>query len=338
MPDISRLGDRKMKNLLMILKRVFLPVRVFGASKWRNRFFTFAVNLIVYFLLLRLFLWIAGIDPIQKFYIGPMSQRVELQIAENQIRQQRIQRELQMRDGQMIYSDDLKALLDEFSDLQRQEARLRSKLATLTSERDAHNFKVFPLQEAEAGIVNRVIYAGETPLASTCAASLTGLMQITIPACSFTTTGESRVISPEKVTAEIETWISNGKAARMPNGRVRVWLQKRDGTVHEKSRTATLLSDAVLNIPTPLVNTLHRAALGVTSGVAFIMVQSSTNGGRSWSPAPPAGWRLVHILIFPFLVPAGDTDLTDNTIEVFGVLPGFPPGTEPEDFKIQIGN
>lgn len=193
----------------------------------------------------------------------------------------------------------------------------------------------------QAGVVQRRIYAGDTPLASTCAASLTGPLQITIPACSFTTTGEARIREYRfSIPDNMQQRINAGKAEIITNGlihkRVRVWLEKQDGTLQERSRTVTTSTDTVLSITMPLVDTYYRVGLGVNSGVASILLQSSADK-RVWAPAPPAGWRLVHLLIFPFLVPAGDLDLSDNTIQMFTVLPGFPSGTGPEDFKVLIG-
>ena len=197
----------------------------------------------------------------------------------------------------------------------------------------------FLASPAIAGVVQRIIYAGETPLASTCTASLTGPMQITIPACSFTTTGQARVMPmTDSNRAQLRDYLSKNMAEKHPDGRIRVWLQKKDGTIHERSRTVTLSVGTVLDIPTPVVNTLYQAGLGIKAGVGSVFLQSSIDGGNTWTPAPPMGWNFVHILIFPFLVPSGDFDLSDDPIEVFTVLPGFPAGTGPLEFKIQTGN
>ncbi len=189
-----------------------------------------------------------------------------------------------------------------------------------------------------AQIVNRSIYARETSLASTCLAILTGPMQITIPACSFTTTGQARVLSQtDSNRDQLEDLLSKNMAEKTSDGRIRVWLQKKDGTVEDRSRTVTLSANVIQTIVPLAADTYYRAALGIEAGMANILWQSSTDQ-RTWLPTPPASWSLIHILIFPFLVPAGDTSLFNNRIEVFTVLLGFPPGSVPEDFKRQIGN
>lgn len=48
----------------------------------------------------------------------------------------------------------------------------------------------------------------------------------------------------------------------------------------------------------------------------------------------PAGWQIVQILVLPFQLLPGQTQLPD--IYVFKVLPGFPAGTGPEDWQVQV--
>ena len=188
---------------------------------------------------------------------------------------------------------------------------------------------------AQADIVDRVIHAGETPLASSCTVSLTGPMQLTISGCSFTTTGYYHTVPANKAPANVHGLIASGKAEKLADGRIKVWLQNKDGTVFEKSRTIILSSDVAINIPILPEAAWHRITLGVSASVGSVVAQSWTATTRRWLPDPPVGWEPIHILMLEFLVPAFQNNLNNITIQAIKILPGFPPGSLPDDFKMQ---
>lgn len=145
-----------------------------------------------------------------------------------------------------------------------------------------------------------LIYAGSTSLASTIVVEQTGPLQLTVRAGSFTTTGDVRQGVPPE--------------------------------------THTLAADQVLDLTAHATYpTAYRAFL-VTDGVsADVLLQSRVLDGIEDWPDPPAGWQIVHQLVYEFVVPAGATDLSAVEIPVLTVLPGFPPGTTAADWRLQTG-
>ena len=187
---------------------------------------------------------------------------------------------------------------------------------------------------ASAEVRGRVMYAGETPLASTCTVSVVAPMTLRIAPCVFTTTGEARVRAyrPEHHQALLD----EGKAERLPHDptRVRLWKLGKDGQPVERSQALTLPA-AVDMVATP--GATHRIVLtrrGDTVRLDALLQRRPTRGAY---PAFPPGHAPVQILAFDFAVPAGTTDLHTVPVEVFTVLPGFPPGTGPADWRMQTG-
>jgi len=181
-------------------------------------------------------------------------------------------------------------------------------------------------------IIQRTIYAGDTPLESTIVVEQTGPMQLTVRAGHFTTTGQARIVP---LSPQVEELIAAGKAERLPDGlRALVWLVDRDGSPIELSQTYVLESDQVLDLVShPSYDKFYRVEL-VFNGISVDMLAMSRIDAY---PMPPTGWREVHDLVFEFGVPAGATSLSDIEIPVLTVLPGFPPGTGPEDWLVQTG-
>lgn len=172
-------------------------------------------------------------------------------------------------------------------------------------------------------VVERVIYSGDTPLASTCAVIQTGPMELTVAPCSFTTTGEAKIIIPDPITwaaalvglGSLGRAIAENKAEWMPDGfRIRGWLVNGQGNIIERTKTRLLPVAAVTAVP---VDNTYLLYLVEKAGPILGVVLLSMNDPR------PANY--VHILAFKFEVPVGTTDLNTVTIEVFTVKSGFPP-------------
>mgnify|MGYP001570328938 CR=1 FL=1 len=185
-----------------------------------------------------------------------------------------------------------------------------------------------------AQITPRTIYAGETPLASTCAVTLVAPLTLRVTPCAFTTTGQARVqrFNPKEHQALLE----QGKAERLAAdpSKVRVWLQRRDGTTDTSQTYQLAASIDVVVMPNALEATQHRILLTTHRARQLAVVAQSTRPGQDY-PALPAKHRLVHILTFHFTVPAAAADLAAVAIPVFTVLSGFPPGTTAEDWRTQ---
>ena len=178
-----------------------------------------------------------------------------------------------------------------------------------------------------------LIYAGETPLACTIAVEQTGPMVLTIRAGSFTTTGEAVIRSYEP--ARHDALLDAKRAERTREGRVRVWRQDEDGEPIEKSATFTLSMDRILPITAdPVVMTSWRAGLALDPAGAVTILPESRRAAEPWPPTP-AGWRVLHALVFDFDVPPGTASLAALPIYALRVLPGFPDGTGPEDWQTQ---
>ena len=166
----------------------------------------------------------------------------------------------------------------------------------------------------QAGLVEQDIYAATTLLASTCTVIQTGPMQLTIPPCSWTTTGLSRIVSREKVP-NLTNEIAAGRVEMTPNGRVRGWLRDKTGNILEKSRTRILPSSVTFNI------TAGMWAIYLVDGPGVTMVPTLV----AWSNSSkdPAG--TLDYLVLPFPVPVGTTDLSGITIEFHVIKPGVRP-------------
>ena len=179
-----------------------------------------------------------------------------------------------------------------------------------------------------------LIYAGETPFASSIEVAQTGPMTLTIRAGSFTTTGEAVIRRYE--AAAHGALVASGKAERLAGGeRVRVWLQDADGQPIDKAATSTLGADIAMPVTAdPGLVTSWRAALALDPAAAVTILPQSRLGGAPW-PATPAGWRVIHTLVYNFDVPPGTVTLTTVPIYVVTVRPGFPSGTGPDDWRHQ---
>lgn len=172
-------------------------------------------------------------------------------------------------------------------------------------------------------IVERAIYAGDTPLFSDFTVAQTGPMQLTISSGDFQITGHAKILEKEKVPA---AFLTDGRAEMMPDGkRVRAWLQdKATKEIKNKSKRRTLVGQTVIDVVShPSENKNYRVDLRSPSDmVMLIQVQSWLE-----DQAVPVTNDLTHVLVFPFVVPSGTTDLIGITIQVFRVLPGFPAPT-----------
>ena len=141
-----------------------------------------------------------------------------------------------------------------------------------------------------------LIYAGDTSLNITIKVEQTGPMQLTVRAGSFTSTGQRR----KNKDGEFLPWI-------------------------EEPKTYTLAADQVLNLMSnPDFDKYHDIDL-VSDGIAVdVLARSKLNDGIEELATYPVGWKQVHDLILPFIVPAGTTNLAGVDIYVWTVLPGFP--------------
>ena len=173
---------------------------------------------------------------------------------------------------------------------------------------------------SQAAITQRVIYAGDTPLASTCQVTQTGPMELTVVPCTFTTTGEARILSRLDSAfaltgiGPVAKALREGKAEWHGN-RVRVWLHDKDGKIIERSVTYHLTTTASIIVP---------------PGDTYLVYLVKSNPGLKMdailrSEAAPRPANHIHPLVFEFTVPMGTTDLSGIDIEVFTVRPGHAP-------------
>ncbi len=173
----------------------------------------------------------------------------------------------------------------------------------------------------QAAISDRVIYSGDTPLASDCKVVQTGPLELTVAPCSFTTTGQARVFGrvqsmPALIgVGPLATAVREGRAEWMQGGhRIRGWLTDKQGNIIERSVTWRLPTAAIITVTpgdTYFIYLVKKA--GVTMETALLPVSSPR----------PTGY--IHYLAFEFTVPLGTTDLSGIEIEVFTVRPDFPP-------------
>jgi len=185
-----------------------------------------------------------------------------------------------------------------------------------------------------AVMTQRIIHAGDTPLASTCRVTQTDPMELTVSKCSFTTTGQARIVNVAKAIGsfvdqtlsdemerlasglqELHNKVLAGEVEYMPdNKRVRGWLKDKKGNIIDKAKTRVLSAEVVLTILAP-----GRWVVYLTGnpGIKLNVVLQLHSDPR------PANF--VEYIVMPFVVPVGTTDLSGIDIEVFTVRPGFPP-------------
>jgi hypothetical protein len=174
------------------------------------------------------------------------------------------------------------------------------------------------------GIVDRVIYAGKTPLFSDFVVTQSGPMQLEISGGEFQITGQAKHFDPSDVPPE---FFSDGRAEMDDEGKARVWLQdKVTKQLKDKSKRRRIAETTTVNITADLSKTKsYRIDLRSPSDIEMlIQTQSWLDGERA-----PATEDLTHTLVFPFKVPVGTTNLNDLKIEVFKVLPGRQPAPLP---------
>ena len=164
-----------------------------------------------------------------------------------------------------------------------------------------------------AAITERVIHAGDTPLASTCVVTQTAPMELTVSKCAFTTTGQAKIVDESKVPS-LKNEIAAGRVERMPDGkRVRGWLRDRQGNIIEKSKTHVHNVATTVTVPGPGSWVVYLTdGPGINLDVVLQLWED---------PLPP---NFVEYIIMPFVIPVGTANLNQVDLEVFTVLPGFP--------------
>lgn len=181
------------------------------------------------------------------------------------------------------------------------------------------------------------IYAGDTPLASTLTVRQSGPMALTVSAGAFTTTGEARITQrADEVPAPVaEVEIAAGRAERLADGRLRLWLLDEQGEPWRPSRTHLLADDVAFTLVADATAVKrYTIELGLVGGVPTLLCRSQIAGEAA--PDPPADWELGHWLVNA-VIPPGTADLADVPIAVFTVVPGFPAGTTGADWLVQRG-
>ncbi len=170
-----------------------------------------------------------------------------------------------------------------------------------------------------ASIGQRIIHAGDTPLASTCTVAQTGPMELTVSKCSFTTTGQAKILSRLDSAfamtglGEVAQALQEGKA-EWHGSRVRVWLRDKQGNIIERSKTHVRNVATTVTVPGPgqwVVYLIYGP--GINLNVVL----------QLWSDPRPTNY--VEYIVMPFVVTVGTTNLNTINLEVFTVLPGFPP-------------
>jgi len=218
-----------------------------------------------------------------------------------------------------------------------------------------------------------LIYAGETSLALTITVEQSGPLRLTVRAGSYTTTGQAqmfdyapalhdralhsglaelvhlrarvcwpvlddagRIVAVEESEYRPEdhdALVDSGRAGLLPaRTRVRVWASG-----DERARTHVLMQDHVCDFAVPEAHEMWRGLLvsaRANPGTAHVLMQSR-HPGSEW-PALPERWAEISQIIYEFTLPAAATELP--MVPVLAVRPGFPPGTEPEDWREQRGD
>ena len=177
------------------------------------------------------------------------------------------------------------------------------------------------VSSTQAGISERIIYAVDTLLASTCTITQTGPMELTILPCTFTTTGDSKILSvfnslpAHTGLGELARAIRQGKAQWTPGGlRLRVWFQDKQGKVIEKSVTYHLLTTNTITVSPGNTYFIYLIKTARTTMKAWLVLESEPR---------PTGY--INDLVSEFTVPLATTNLTNIEIKVFTVRPDFPP-------------
>lgn len=186
-------------------------------------------------------------------------------------------------------------------------------------------------------VVHRgLIYAGDTLLSSSIDVVQTGPMQLTVRAGSFTTTGQSWIGTYH--APEHGVLVATGQAKLLPDGRrIRIWLQGLGGLPVVRSWAYVLSADYIVNLTSDPIRTVaYVVDLVGQDQTADVWVKRKIVGIGEYG-APPAGWMKLHELVFEFLLPPGTSNLTPVEMYVLRVRSGFPPGTGPDDWKMQMG-
>ena len=68
------------------------PLTVRAGDKKLHILTTFGMNFFIYFFLIHLYWWIAGIDPVRKYWFEPLLPRLELKLSANTIKQEELHR------------------------------------------------------------------------------------------------------------------------------------------------------------------------------------------------------------------------------------------------------
>lgn len=183
------------------------------------------------------------------------------------------------------------------------------------------SFLLGGIPDTSAGITERVIYAGDTPLYSDCTVVQSGPLELTVPPCMFTTTGQAKIFNrlqslPAMVGAgPLAAAVRDGKAEWMRDGlRIRAWIRDKQGKIIERAVTYQLPVASVITVPPGDTYFIY---LVENPGKKMDTVLLPTN-----APSPS---NYVHYLAFEFTVPLGTINLSGIKIEVFTVRPSFPP-------------
>lgn len=171
-------------------------------------------------------------------------------------------------------------------------------------------------------ITDRIIYAGDTPLFSDFTVAQTGLMELTVSGGQFQITGQAKLVKVNKVPP---AFFSDGRAEMMPDGeRARVWNQdKVTKQIKDKSKRRTIVGNTTISVVAhPTKDKRYYIDLESPSDVVML-VQTRFEFVGDIVGAPPVNHT--HMVVLPFIVPAGTTDLSGIPIEAIKILPGFPP-------------
>ena len=173
-----------------------------------------------------------------------------------------------------------------------------------------------------------LIYAGDTPLASSILVEQTGPMQLTVKAGNFTSTGQARIIDPAEskdpsIKGKMQSLLARNLAESMPDGRrYRVWIHDKQGIPLDKNGSYTLASDRAVNIPVLVTAKTYSIELGLVGSTPTIWVEGLE--------PQPANYKPIHKLVYPFIVPGGTANLAGVDMNYLQVLPGFPTDTKEE--------
>ena len=106
---------------------------------------------------------------------------------------------------------------------------------------------------------------------------------------------------------------------------------------HTDGKAWTINAAAIFNIASdPTYPTECKIEIGDIGGVTDVLCASRLLDNTEEFDIPP-GWNSGHVLVFPFVVPAGCVDLDTVEICILTVLPGYPDGTTAADWQMQSG-